>query len=252
MQKRFGNLLLLATLTLVVTSATTDTEAAMSEIDSFEAAVMSPDKEAALTFIEQFRSSHLVDDLIELLRPEVAHDVCANLPSGAAGAREACQRIATRLAAPHTATEKSQQIPSWKLGDPPERLQGSVQAPTSASGIRDDSSSSESTMALRTQGSIDRVSTSDTSREGQSKTAVIPLPPKLGDRSAPRKQSREEPEKAPKPTHGVSLSDDPFPGGDPGSGDTGGANSPQTHGSDPGSGDPGDGSDTASDHDSHH
>jgi hypothetical protein len=67
--------------------------AQMSEIDAYDRAVTSQTKEAALAFLEEFRSSHLVGDLIESLRPNVAREVCADLPSGVSGARRACEQL---------------------------------------------------------------------------------------------------------------------------------------------------------------
>jgi hypothetical protein len=55
--------------------------AQVSEVDSYERAVISQTKEDALAFIQEFRSSHLTGDLIESLRPEVAREVCADLPA---------------------------------------------------------------------------------------------------------------------------------------------------------------------------
>ena len=52
--------------------------AEMSEIDAFQRAINSQSKKDALAFIDDFGTSHLVPDLIELLRPEVAADVCAS------------------------------------------------------------------------------------------------------------------------------------------------------------------------------
>jgi hypothetical protein len=67
--------------------------AQLSEIDSYDRAVISQAKDAALAFIEEFRSSHLVGDLIESLRPDVARAVCTDLPSGVSRARRACDQL---------------------------------------------------------------------------------------------------------------------------------------------------------------
>jgi hypothetical protein len=69
--------------------------AQVSEIDSYDRAVTSETKEAALAFLDEFRSSHLVGDLIESLRPDVARAVCADLPSGVSRARRACEQLRT-------------------------------------------------------------------------------------------------------------------------------------------------------------
>jgi hypothetical protein len=57
--------------------------AEVSEIDAFQRAVSSRTKADALAFLRDFGSSHLVPDLIDVLPPEVALEVCATL-SGAA------------------------------------------------------------------------------------------------------------------------------------------------------------------------
>jgi hypothetical protein len=70
-----------------------------SEIDSYEAAVRSQSKAEALSFIKDFGSSHLVGDLIESLRPEVAQEVCTDLQgSGPTRARQACEVLRETLA----------------------------------------------------------------------------------------------------------------------------------------------------------
>jgi hypothetical protein len=73
--------------------------AEMSEMDGFDRAVTSGSKEDAMAFIDQFGSSHLVPDLIELLPPDVAAAVCADLPSSASSAADrACQQIKSIIA----------------------------------------------------------------------------------------------------------------------------------------------------------
>src|SRR5262245_4668126 len=67
--------------------------AQMSEIDAFDKAVTSGSKEDALAFIHGFRSSHLVPDLIDLLPPDVAAAVCADL-----GGNSACDSLQNNLA----------------------------------------------------------------------------------------------------------------------------------------------------------
>ena len=65
-----------------------------SEIDIYEMAVRSQSKTEALNFIKAFHSSHLVDDLIQSLSPEVAQQVCADLNGGGpARARKACEAL---------------------------------------------------------------------------------------------------------------------------------------------------------------
>jgi hypothetical protein len=65
----------------------------MSEIDAFQRAVSTQNEQDALAFIDGFGSSHLVPDLVELLRPEVAADLCANLHSRSPRVRAACDRV---------------------------------------------------------------------------------------------------------------------------------------------------------------
>jgi hypothetical protein len=78
------------TLAVGIAHSTSET----SEIDSYAAAVKSQSKVDALNFIRDFRSSHLVGDLIESLRPEVAEQVCLELKDGGpARAREACEAL---------------------------------------------------------------------------------------------------------------------------------------------------------------
>jgi hypothetical protein len=68
--------------------------AQISEIDAYDRAVSSQSAEAALVFLGEFRSSHLVGDLIESLNPDVAHEVCARLVGeGPAAARRACTQV---------------------------------------------------------------------------------------------------------------------------------------------------------------
>ncbi len=65
-----------------------------AEIDSFSRAIASQKKEDALAFIKEHRSSPLVGDLIELLQPDVALEVCTSMPSGVSrNARRACQQL---------------------------------------------------------------------------------------------------------------------------------------------------------------
>jgi hypothetical protein len=78
----------------------------MSEIDAFQRAVSTQNKQDALAFIAGFGSSHLVPDLIELLRPEVAADLCADLHSRSPRAPTACDRV-ERAAASAGATAPS-------------------------------------------------------------------------------------------------------------------------------------------------
>src|SRR5262245_18580081 len=74
-------------------AASNSSLAQVSEVDSYERAVISQTKEDALAFIENFRSSHLTGDLIESLRPEVAREVCADLPGDVSRAQRACEQL---------------------------------------------------------------------------------------------------------------------------------------------------------------
>jgi SPOR domain len=97
--------LLVVAVSVAALAAATDTAIAQtSEIDSYDRAVTSQTKENALAFLEEFRSSHLVGDLIESLRPEVAREVCADLPSGVSRARRACEQLQQRPVAEAAAT----------------------------------------------------------------------------------------------------------------------------------------------------
>ena len=53
--------------------------AEVSEIDAFQRAISSQTTADALAFIKGFGSSHLVPDLIEMLQPNVALEVCASI-----------------------------------------------------------------------------------------------------------------------------------------------------------------------------
>src|SRR5262245_49089487 len=69
-----------------------------SEIDAFQRAVTTQTKADALTFIKDFGSSHLVPDLIGLLQPDVALEVCASLAGGSSRARGACDKVQKAVA----------------------------------------------------------------------------------------------------------------------------------------------------------
>jgi hypothetical protein len=65
------------------------------EIDAFQVAISSQSKADALAFIRDFGSSHLVPDLLELLRPDVALEVCASLSSASPAA---CNKLEKAVA----------------------------------------------------------------------------------------------------------------------------------------------------------
>lgn len=73
--------------------------AELSEIDGFEQALAADSKEGVLDFVRAFPSSHLVIDLFELLPPDLAAQVCADLPGGISSAgRRACGRLQEAIA----------------------------------------------------------------------------------------------------------------------------------------------------------
>lgn len=83
----------------VVAMPIDDAIAELSEIDVFEQAIASGTEEGVLDFLEAFPSSHLVNDLMELLPPDLAVGVCAGLPDGVgSAARRACSRLQEAVA----------------------------------------------------------------------------------------------------------------------------------------------------------
>jgi hypothetical protein len=80
-------------------SATTGALSEQSEIDVFDQALASGSREGAARFFEAFPSSHLGSDLIELLPPDVAAEVCGSLPSGtSSAARHSCGQLSEAVA----------------------------------------------------------------------------------------------------------------------------------------------------------
>jgi hypothetical protein len=70
-----------------------------SEIDSYDLAVRTQSLTAARAFVEQHRISHLVGDLIESLPPDVALQVCGDLPTGTArNAVRSCRQLQDTIA----------------------------------------------------------------------------------------------------------------------------------------------------------
>ena len=67
--------------------------AEISEIDAFQRAIRSQTKADALAFVRDFGSSHLIPDLIDLLRPDVALGVCADVSGSSSRARTACDKV---------------------------------------------------------------------------------------------------------------------------------------------------------------
>jgi hypothetical protein len=77
-----------------------------SEIDSYDLAVRTHSVADSRAFVKQHRTSHLVGDLIESLPPDVALQVCEDLPVGTTSkAVRSCKQlqdaIATMPAAPN-------------------------------------------------------------------------------------------------------------------------------------------------------
>jgi len=70
--------LLAVSVSLCVLAASASTLAAEGEIDSFVRAVTTQSKQDALAFIKTYPSSHLAPDLIDLLAPDVALEVCVD------------------------------------------------------------------------------------------------------------------------------------------------------------------------------
>jgi hypothetical protein len=202
---------------------------AMSEIDAFDAAVTTQDKQIALAFIDDFPSSQLVPTLIELLRPEIAQQVCGTLPSSATSAQEVCERLHIRLT-----TAQDQQSPS--------------EGASAVSGASEMAISPQAKPATQSE-----VLVSSTPRgSGNTDARLIPpLNAADGAASNDTNVKKHDPtEDKPKPKNGTAVTSSYGAGGDPGSGNTGGANSVTTHGKDPGSGDSAsDGG--SSNHDSH-
>jgi hypothetical protein len=78
---------------LAVVAACSVPEGETSEIDAFERAVRAQTKDDARAFIETFQTSHLIGDLIESLRPDVALQVCGDLPAAASRAAGPCEAL---------------------------------------------------------------------------------------------------------------------------------------------------------------
>jgi hypothetical protein len=70
-----------------------DTVADLSEIDSFQRAVSTQSTSDAIEFIKNFGSSHLVPDLIELLEPSVAREVCSDVLEESSRAKAPCEKV---------------------------------------------------------------------------------------------------------------------------------------------------------------
>jgi hypothetical protein len=76
---------MIALLALAGACSVRDSSNGTSEIESYDAAVHSQTTEDALAFINAHPNSHLVGDLIESLPPDVAAQVCFDMPNGIAG-----------------------------------------------------------------------------------------------------------------------------------------------------------------------
>jgi hypothetical protein len=77
-----------------------------SEIDSYDLAARTQSVATSRAFLEQYRTSHLVSDLIESLPPDVALQVCGELPAGTSSeAVDACKQMRDAVAAKDTAPD---------------------------------------------------------------------------------------------------------------------------------------------------
>jgi hypothetical protein len=82
-----------------------------SEIDSYDSAVRTQSVAESRAFVNKFRTSHLVGDLIESLPPQVALQVCEDLPFGTSvKARRSCENLRESVAAQPTAPGASIQL----------------------------------------------------------------------------------------------------------------------------------------------
>jgi hypothetical protein len=83
----------------------------MSEIDSYDSAVRTQSVAESRAFVSKFRTSHLVGDLIESLPPDVALQVCEDLPFGtSAKARRSCEQLRDTIAAQPAAANTPVQL----------------------------------------------------------------------------------------------------------------------------------------------
>src|SRR5262249_28376858 len=85
--------------------------AEVSEIDAFQRAISSQSKADALAFIRDFGSSHLVPDLIELLQPDVALEVCSSLTDTSSSASAGCDKLQKAITAAPAAGSLTPAIP---------------------------------------------------------------------------------------------------------------------------------------------
>jgi hypothetical protein len=127
-----------------------------SEIDAYDAAVQSSTAEGALAFIKTYRTSHLVSDLVESLPPNVAVQVCSDMPGGVSSSvARSCQHMQGMLAAipPAPAPVVAAAVPAMNAG-----RSGSVSgcdgvAPGVAPPARDATASVEATHRRQLQAS---------------------------------------------------------------------------------------------------
>jgi hypothetical protein len=248
---RLSRLLLsIGVLACAISAADAATET--PEFGRFRAALVARDEQVALAFIAAFPSSPLVEDLIEMLPRLVAQGVCADLPSGAARAQDACRKSNIPVGAHDL----------W--GDPivtddsdvaPTERQASEEG-SSESGIGDADIAPMAGPAAPTKARANaRARPAGTTGEREI-GAVVAIPPILEQNAAVDEEddkptttsTRKEAAATPKARRDRAL---PAPrlGGDPGS-DPGAASSPSSHGGDPGS-DPGSGAGGEAGRDSH-
>jgi hypothetical protein len=207
--------------------------AATAEFDSFHAALVAQDKQAALAFIGAYPASRLVDDLIEMLPRAVAQAVCGDLPSDSGTAQDACRKTHLRVVVRDLWGEPILTNDSdLAAAAPPPSGED-----TSDSGVGDSTIAPAAGSAAPALASARARPDGTTGERGASTAALILPPPRLED-SAPAPEddgpaaNRPTREKKPTPDRGpISVSG---VGGDPGS-DAGGDSSPTSHGKDPGS-----------------
>jgi hypothetical protein len=107
-----------------------DPVAEVSEIDAFQLAISSQSNAAALAFIRDCGSSHLVPDLLELLRPDVALEVCANLSSASSLAPATCNELEKAVAtAPAAGSPTAALLPSPPAEETPTMMASVVASP---------------------------------------------------------------------------------------------------------------------------
>jgi len=203
--------LLLSSMALACLLGAPDARAAYTEFENFHLAVVSRDEQVALGFIAAFPASRFVDDLMVMLPPQLARQLCADLPDGATRAQTACRR-ADLPVGPRAFAEGGMGDDAISPAAGPEmrgqQLASARARPAGATGER-----TAAAMARILPPGAPTVASADD--DGPTATA--------GRAAEPAPKARQAP--APSVT-GL--------GGDPGS-DGGGTSAPTSHGKDPGS-----------------